>query len=239
MEVLKDIPVELDKKTLFERAHIDPDSSDAREFERLLEKARAVARPKAVYRESFIDAKGEGTVTIEGVTFSSRTLRTNLDKVERVFAYVATCGHELDGIDLSGGDFMAPFWLDTIKAAALGLSIGYLKNHLDRRFALGKTSTMSPGAGDVTVWPIEQQRALFSLFGDVEGLIGVRLTDSFLMIPNKTVSGIRFPTEVDFRACQLCRRKVCPGRSAPFDKALWDAVQHGTDAAPPAVPDGQ
>ena len=50
--------------------------------------------------------------------------------------------------------------------------------------------------------------------------MGVRLTDSFLMVPNKSVSGIFFPAEVTFTSCQLCQRGVCPGRRAPFDPKL-------------------
>jgi len=46
------------------------------------------------------------------------------------------------------------------------------------------------------------------------------------MVPNKTVSGVRFPTEHDFRACQVCHRDDCPSRSAPFDAELWEAIQH-------------
>ena len=84
---------------------------------------------------------------------------------------------------------------------------------------------MSPGAGDADTWAIEQQRDLFSLFGNVFELIGVELTDSFLMIPNKSVSGILFPTEIDFRSCQVCHRKNCPSRSAPFDRRLWETYQ--------------
>ena len=227
MEILQNIPVEFDKEMLFEQAHIEKGSDDACEFERLLDKAHAVAKPKAIYRESFIDEKGKDTVTIDGVKFSSSVLRKNLEKVERVFPFIATCGHELDTISLPEGDFLAQFWLDTIKAGALILSIQYLNKYLDRRFALSKTSTMSPGSGDVDVWRIEQQKPLFSIFGDVEKLIGVKLTDSFLMIPNKTVSGIKFPTEVDFRTCQLCHREICQNRSAPFDRDLWDEMQHG------------
>ena len=83
---------------------------------------------------------------------------------------------------------------------------------------------MHPGSGDVSVWPIEQQQALFSLLGDVESEIGVRLTESFLMMPNKTLSGILFPTETDFGACQVCRRENCPSRKAPFDEALWQDI---------------
>ena len=88
---------------------------------------------------------------------------------------------------------------------------------------------MNPGSGDVDIWPIEQQRELFSLFGDVKALIGVTLTDSFLMIPNKTVSGVFYPTEVDFVTCQLCHRERCPNRRAPFDAHLWD---ERTDSRP-------
>ena len=225
MEILTNVAFELDVRTLLKTVHIEAGSEDAKDFEALLSEARAVARPKALYREAYVDARGNDTVTIDGVTFTSRALRANLDKAERVFPYIATCGNELDQINLASGDMLKQFWLDTIKATLLGFSASRLNEDLLRRYAPGKTSTMSPGAGDVTIWPIEQQRELFSLFGDVKELIGVELTDSFLMLPNKTVSGIRFPTEIDFRSCQVCHRENCPGRCAPFDEELWKSLQ--------------
>ena len=39
-------------------------------------------------------------------------------------------------------------------------------------------------------WPIEEQQPLFRLLGDTERAVGVRLTDSMLMVPTKSVSGI-------------------------------------------------
>ncbi len=227
MEALTDIPFDLDVGALLDTLHIATGSEDAEELESLVSEARMLARPKALYKESYIDARGSETVTIDGVTFISRALRANLEKIERVFPYVATCGEELDQIELEPGDILRQFWLDAIKATLLGFSRKYLSEYLQHRYALGKTSKMNPGSGDVTVWPIEQQRDLFSLFGDVKALIGVELTDSFLMVPNKSVSGIRFPTEVDFRSCQLCHRDNCPGRSAPFDEQLWESMQRG------------
>jgi hypothetical protein len=53
-------------------------------------------------------------------------------------------------------------------------------------------------------------------------MVGVRLTDSCLMMPTKSVSGIRFPTETSFESCQLCPRDDCPGRRAPYDSGLYD-----------------
>ena len=105
-EVLADIPVELDAESLMQRVHVERDCDDAREFEALVRRARETAKPKAVYRECFVEGRGDGTVTLTGVTFTSRTLRRNLDKAERVFAFVCTCGRELDRVEPAAGDFL-------------------------------------------------------------------------------------------------------------------------------------
>lgn len=227
MEALTNIPFELETGALMQTAHVAAGTDDAREFESLLDKARRIARPKALYRECFIEAKGDETVVIEGIKFTSQTLRRNLDQAERVFCYICTCGHELDLVPPPAEDFLQAFWWDTLKATLLGCAIGHLNQHLSRKFALGKTATMSPGSGDATVWPIQQQRELFALLGDVKAQIGVELTRSLLMVPNKSVSGVRFPTEVDFRSCQLCHREGCPSRAAHFDRKLWESMQKG------------
>ena len=226
IEAITDIPFKLDTEALNGKLRVKPGSDHSEELADLIGKVQDVARPKAIYRESFIEARGEHTVTIDDVTFTSRAMRKNLDEVERVFPYIATCGEEVDGIEIPDGDFLNGFWLDAIKEALLRISTRYLSEVLEQKYKLGKTSTMSPGSGDAIVWPIEQQRELFSLFGDVENLIGVKLTDSFLMVPNKTVSGIRFPAEVDFQMCQLCHREDCIGRRAQFNKELWESLRY-------------
>jgi hypothetical protein len=223
--VLTDVPFDLDETSILQTVRIETDSPDAKTIRELIEKAQGIARPKALYRQAFIEAKGDDTVTVDGVTFTSRMLRANLVKAERVFPFVATCGHEMDAVALPPGDFLVEYWWDAIKASLLEDAIKALDDHIKERFALEKIASMSPGAADVDVWLIEEQRPLFSLLGDVQGQIGVELTESCLMKPNKTVSGVCFPTEVDFRSCQVCRRTDCPGRTAPFDPHLWEVHQ--------------
>ena len=229
METLTHIPFTLDVQTLMATVHVEPGSDDAMAFTALVDAARTAANLKAAYRECFIDAKDDDAVIIGGVRFSSRTLRRNLSQAERVFAYVVTCGHELDEVALPPGDMLAAFWLDAIKVALLKVAMPFLNEHLTRRYRLARTASMSPGSGDADIWPLQQQRELFTLLGGVDEVtrqIGVELTDALLMVPNKTVSGIRFPTETDFRSCQVCHRPACPSRGAPFDKQLWDLIQH-------------
>jgi hypothetical protein len=79
---------------------------------------------------------------------------------------------------------------------------------------------MNPGS--LADWPIGQQVPLFSLLGDTERAVGVRLSSSLLMIPRKSVSGFQFPSEETFASCQLCPRSVCPNRRAPYDNALFE-----------------
>ncbi len=225
METLARIPLALDTAALLARVHVAPDSEDATALMALIDQAREVARPKALYAEAFVDGRGDDTIRIEGITFTSRMLRRKLEAVERVFPYVATCGREMDGVRLPAGDMLVQYWWDTIKAEVLSVARAHLLIHLTDRFRLGQTARMSPGSGDVDVWPIEQQRELFALLGGVTPFIGVILTENCLMIPNKTVSGLLFATEHDFYTCQVCHRDPCPNRKAPFDAAVWRSLR--------------
>jgi cobalamin-dependent methionine synthase I len=190
------------------------------EAETLLEEAREVARPKAVVRLAAVEEKGEDWVVIEGVRLESRVLRVNLDQAHRVFAYVATCGMELQRWGEGLTDMLHSYWADEIKAMALGAATRALNAYLVECYRPGRTATMAPGS--LSDWPIQQQNPLFRLLGDPRAAIGVELTDSYLMVPNKSVSGLRFPTEEPFDSCLLCPRDACPGRRAPYDPELYD-----------------
>ncbi len=226
MQVLDNIPFELEAETVLERMRIRNRKQYIDEMvQELVEAVRPVARPKAVYKDSFIDGRDGDSVIIDGVRFTSRVLRINLDEVERVFPYVATCGTELETIAVPSDDLMKAFCLDMIKTTLLGSALIYLRDYLTRYYALGNISHMNPGS--LESWPITQQRELFSLFGSVDELIGVGLTEGSVMFPLKSVSGMYFPTETTFESCQLCQQEKCTGRRAPYDAELAKKYREG------------
>lgn len=230
MEILDSIPVNLEREKIIERLRLDHRGKQIVEMvQELTDVVVSTARPKAVYKVSYVDNRNGDSLDIDGITFSSRVLCANLNKVERVFPYIATCGTELDGVPLPSEDVLRAFCLDTIQTMVLGIAINYLADHVKQKYILGQMSHMNPGS--LEDWPITQQRELFSLFGDVEELIGVRLTQDYVMRPLKSSSGIYFPTEIRFESCQLCPREKCIGRKAPYDSNLVRKYL-GEDAVP-------
>lgn len=221
---LSDIPFSLDAEPLMRELRIRPGTGNAVAFAALLARVIAVGRPKALYEVSYVEDRADESVALGGVRFTSRVLRRNLDALERVFPYVVTCGTEADTVAVADNDQMQEFWLWSIKQALVDVARDFFYEHIAGRYRLAHWAVMHPGSGDADVWPIEQQSALFSLLGDVEGAIGVRLTESMLMIPTMSVSGIVYPTETDFASCQVCHREGCPRRAAPFDETVWQAT---------------
>ena len=214
MEIVDRIPVTLDPVEIATRLRFDPARAGFASLDELVALAQGLIRPRAVFDVAYVGEKGEGTVEVSGVTFESPILRKNLEGANKVFPYIITAGPELERAAAAQGDLLKQYYLEEMANHALESAAGWLAAKIEARFALGPLSNMSPGS--LEDWPITEQVKLFAIFGDTERLIGVRLTESLLMVPRKSISGILFPSEEGFVACQLCERERCPGRKAPF-----------------------
>jgi len=216
MEILNPIAVQVDLGAIKKLAHVP--EHEAQRLQALISAVHSVMDATAVYKVSYIDAKAEDSVIIGGVLFKSKVLRKHLDKVERVFPYVVTIGKGVEDLEKASGDALEKYYLDLIGNAAVVKARDHLKIRLADRYGLEGLSYLGPG--QLKDWPLEEQKPLFSLLGDVERAVGVTLSDSLLMIPRKSLSGIYFPTEIPFMACQLCPRESCPSRKARYDEKL-------------------
>jgi hypothetical protein len=212
------LPFSMDFPALCEKLRIR--TAHREEVSRLVEEAAGVARPKVLYKMVFIEAKDDDSVTADGVTFTSRVLRVNLDGLHRFFAFVGTAGRELEAWADSKQDMLTHYYADAINEAVLHSAVVTFINRLTDQYQLATTAAMNPGS--LTDWPLREQRPLFSLLGDVRSAIGVELTDTLLMTPRKSVSGILFVAEETFASCQLCPRHDCPNRRAPYDAGLLE-----------------
>lgn len=218
MKVVSGIDLEMDASQIQKRLGLSEESGEWPDVQGLMQEMERTIEPQLAYRACFIQDKGEETVTIEDITFSSKVLRKNLEDVQRIFPFVVTLGPGVDDMLKREGDFLRQYYLDTIANVALQDVIKSVCTSLQDEHHIEQLSYMNPGS--LQDWPLEQQRPLFRLLGGVEETIGVRLSPSLLMYPSKTESGMFFPTEVTFFNCQLCPNENCPSRKADFDEAM-------------------
>lgn len=127
-----------------------------------------------------------------GVFFHTRTIvAAEMSAASAAALFVCTIGPGLENraAELTrGGDPARGYIVDTVASELAERTAGVLHDHIaaveDGR-GRGVTNRYSPGYCN---WPVAEQHLLFSLLPP--GFCGVTLTESALMIPVKSVSGI-------------------------------------------------
>lgn len=213
-EILDKIPFTPRLGLLQKHLRMTPGDDFESELKELLAGAVAVARPKAIYRLVPVQERQQNSVTLGDKKIESQVMHVNLANTNRVFAYVASCGREIEEWSRQITDPLQSYWADCIQEFALRAAMDYLRKHLIEKYELKHTNAMSPGS--LEDWPIQMQRPLFDLLGTPVDEIGVELTESFLMLPHKSISGIRFESESRFESCELCPREDCPSRRKKY-----------------------
>ena len=215
--IVKDVKFSIDPAAVAEKFGME---THGEEFERLCQLAKevsAIAKPTAVFCEAPIEKKGKDYVEIAGERVKSKLMADNFAKLGEVYPYVATCGVEVEQYAKENQDPLEFFLIDEMMKMLLMSAIVALREQTGQLSGTKILSAMNPGSA--AEWQITGQRQLFAMLGTVEQDIGVNLTESCLMVPTKSVSGIMFKNEHSFENCQLCTKK-CPNRRAPYDAEL-------------------
>lgn len=217
--VRQNLPFKLSVDALKVPLSIDEEFED--EFREIYGECLRIANPKYMYLSLDVRQDGEET-HIGGEVFTSRIMRVNLEGVSRAYPYAVTCGRELYEYALSTDDPLARYWIDTISERILYQASAQCLKEIRERAGSENVSSMNPGS--LSDFPITQQKPLFRLLGDVYGQIGIHLTDTCLMLPYKSLSGIYFVSAKDYVNCALCQRVDCPNRRVEFDEMLYNAT---------------
>lgn len=191
------------------------DDEDRQILDGMFSGAAAVANPKAVLQMAVVEDRLEDGVVINGVTILSPLVRKNLANSNRVFMYVASCGTELAAWAKGYDDMLQEYFADEIMKMYLGHILSHLRDYVKDSFMKhGNLSAMNPGS--LKEWPITAQFDLFAAIGGVKDAVGVTLTDSALMVPSKSVSGMFFESEAKYENCMYCPLNKCPNRRAAY-----------------------
>lgn len=150
-----------------------------------IEKVESEVQPKTLYR-IFDCSVSENGVEIKGYTFKSKRLAENLKGCSRVVLFGATLGIACDRmINLSVLDNLS---MGIALQAAAAQKIEEVCNNLEEEIKAQHKITLrqrfSPGYYDLD---ITEQKKVFELL-ELTKRIGITLTDTFEMLPAKSVT---------------------------------------------------
>ena len=144
-----------------------------------------------IYKNLSVDYH-RGTISVDSQEiFTGMIIASQLRKSSMAAIFLATTGEELANISRSlmeEGDMLAAYIMDVIGSELVESAIESMHNALEEEMAksgLSVTNRFSPGYCD---WDLKSQQYILELMPD--NFCGISLTESSLMIPVKSVSGI-------------------------------------------------
>lgn len=189
----------------------EPDPMILERTQQLLEEVMQIAVPAFHYEVKDSVVLADDTVYIEDKAFrTGKTITRLLAGTTRLVLFVATAGmafqHWMDEIKKQG-DGLDTFIADTIGSCLVGACTEQMEAEVIRKLTpLPHTNRFSPG---YCGWNLSEQKGLFACIPT--GVCDVTLTESCLMYPIKSVSGlIGFGEQVKNKVyeCDLCDKRA-------------------------------
>lgn len=160
--------------------------------EEVIKNVTQLCNIKAGYNILDIESKGKDFIVVSGETFKvDKIIASQLKDSEKMAIFLCTIGEEMEKLAanlFSTGEAIEGHFVDTVASVAVEECADILHNYIT--FTVSKrgfntTNRYSPG---YCGWAVSEQQKLFSLLPP--NFCGVTLTDSSLMKPKKSISGI-------------------------------------------------
>lgn len=187
------IPFHLDLMAVGEILKVHTRESMMEVLEEQIQIAKEAAVPKAAYFEAVIEKKDSESVTFCGETFNSKMLSEAVRVDQSVYPYIITIGTEMEKRYQELDDIMEQYLLDGVQGVILGQATEFVSAKIKELHGLKEVAYHIPG--ELNDWDLKEQPRLFQLFGDTQKKLGVALSQSNLMQPSKSVSGVYYGKE--------------------------------------------
>jgi hypothetical protein len=171
--------------------------------------------------EKIVIKKDNGIIYIEDKHINpQKKICGYMKEIEKIALFVCTAGEKFSFYSnkyFKEGNYLRGFIIDTFGSLIVEKSVDLFHQNLESKFSevgLKLTNRYSPGYCD---WQVNDQQQLFSLLP--ENPCNIQLSDSNLMIPIKSISGIiGIGKEVEKReySCSICKNKTCIYRKVRF-----------------------
>lgn len=212
-KIVSEFDIKLNATDILKGQGIDPERASKRLFdtaEAVIDEAEALLKPASIYTVTDVIELEHQTVRFTGGEFQGSLVQKSMAGAEQLYVAVCTIGDALENrVDqLMNEDPVKAIALDGAGISALrkvSLTVEDLISKETCALNLSQGMRAQPGQEG---WPIEQQREVFKILPCDQ--IGVRLTESCLMLPRKSVSFVtpRGKNLSDAKApCDFCSKR--------------------------------
>lgn len=194
MSLVKDILIKIPREEVLrllkhskEATVVDQKTNDL--INQMIEEGKKLSEPRAIYQDYWVKSVGEHSVVLEGSSFDllGKSTAHRLWNTKKVTLFVVSIGPNLEKRIKESASITNAAILDAVGSAAVESAVDYineLTNSRAREAGLKTLKRFSPGYGD---WELKEQKGLLHQLNASQ--IGVTLTSSHLMQPEKSVSG--------------------------------------------------
>lgn len=194
-------------------------------FERaceILEDVEGMIHPCYIAREVSITDRRPDHFKMEEMVFHSKIAALKLAVQKTAFAFIASCGREIDTRLDQETDLMDQSLLDIIAYMAYLHASSALSAALEKEYGMERHLRLCPGS--IIDWSVGDNRYFFPLLDGLWQPLNLKVLDSGLIVPLKSSAGILYETADEFESCAICPRANCPSRSVPFEVDLHEQM---------------
>lgn len=157
-----------------------------------IEIAKSLAAPRSITLNIPVESAFDSSLILSGgVAFTGKRLIGHIKNARGLILFLVTIGPDIEETAsrlMKEGDGLSGYLMDRIGSFAVEYLAESLEDRIRREHTakdLSVSMRCSPGYCD---WPIEEQLKLDGLIGYDK--IGVRLNESLMMTPKKSISGL-------------------------------------------------
>ncbi len=214
------INIDIDTEKLLYRLKINKGSPAESKIISLLNKAKSIANPIAIYRETTANRISEDIIEIDHFKFKSKLLATLLSNTSQVYPHIVSCGITLEKWSEEIEDMFLRYCAEEIKSLYLQETITFLNTRIQKKANINSIlSSVNPGS--LHDWPIDDQLKIYNmLFNKPDA--DIIISENAVLTPSKSVSGILFHSKEYFTNCMLCIQENCEERRYCYNPDFLD-----------------
>lgn len=218
------IPPHIRLELLAKRLHAEPDTFTYLRASELIEEAMPVLKPAYLIKRFPVEEKTPRGIIIAGQKFRSRIMAEKLQGHPYAWIYITTSGREIADYTAKVDDLFDNYLLDEIAFFGTLYAQEVMLHEINDAFGICNYIKLSPGT--VPDWSVEDVKKFFKLLDGEYQKLNVKVLDSGLIDPLKSTSGIVFPTEDNFKECNICNQANCPNREAAFIPDVYNEIMN-------------